>query len=275
MSAAALVPTVLPSRPRAASSSSSSSRRPLGRAVVVVTRAAGGAIRREVLSREERTKIVTVDDANWYALPRLVTHVDDEFLAQLTQLYRERVPTGARVLDMCSSWVSHLPEEVSYEEVVGHGMNIEELSKNPRLDRFFVRNLNESPGFAAKDNSFDAVLCCVSVQYLQRPEEVFAEVYRVLKPGGVFIVSFSNRQFYEKAIRAWRDGSGYSRAGLVKQYFDCVEGFTRAEVITEVGVTPDDSIVGKLRRFVKRSASDPFYAVVGYRNFQPIVEDND
>jgi SAM-dependent methyltransferase len=155
---------------------------------------------------------------------------------------------------MCSSWVSHLPAEVEYAEVVGHGMNVEELGKNRRLDRFFVRNLNESPGFSAEDKQFDAVLCCVSVQYLQRPEEVFAEVYRVLKPGGVFIVSFSNRMFYEKAISAWRDGSGFSRAGLVKEYFQCVEGFTKAEVVTEVGVAPDDSIVGKVRQFFKRSA---------------------
>ena len=111
------------------------------------------------------------------------THVDDAFLAQLTQLYRERVPPGGRVFDMCSSWISHLPPEVEYEEVVGHGMNAEELAANRRLSRFFVKNLNENPTFAAADKSFDAVLCCVSVQYLQRPEEVFAEVYRILKPG--------------------------------------------------------------------------------------------
>ena len=125
----------------------------------------------------------------------------------MTQLYRERIPAGGDVMDMCSSWVSHYPPEVKYGEVVGHGMNAEELGKNPRLSRFFVRNLNESPGFAAADKSFDAVTCCVSVQYLQRPEEVFAEVYRVLKPGGVFIVSFSNRMFYDKAITAWRAGA--------------------------------------------------------------------
>ena len=231
---------------------------------------AGGTIRREVLVRSQRTKINTVDDRNWYSQPRLCTHVDDEFLAQLTQLYRERIPAGGKVLDMCSSWISHLPPEVEYSEVVGHGLNAEELGKNRRLSRFFVKNLNENPTFAAEDQTYDAVLCCVSVQYLQRPEEVFAEVYRVLKPGGVFIVSFSNRMFYEKAISAWRDGTGFSRAQLVKQYFQCVSGFTKAEVITEVGVEPDDSVFGKLKRFMKRSSSDPFYAVVGYRNYRRI-----
>ncbi|GFH06284.1 methyltransf_11 domain-containing protein [Haematococcus lacustris] len=148
---------------------------------------------------------------------------------KVTQLYRERIPPGSSVLDLCSSWVSHLPDEVSYARVVGHGMNAAELARNPRLDTFFVRNLNTEPrGWAADDNSFDAVLCCVSavagrcpvcsVQYLQQPEEVFSEVHRVLKPGGVCIVTFSNRMFPHKAISAWTQAdSGYARCqvGLV------------------------------------------------------------
>ena len=168
-----------------------------GRFVSTTTTAESGAIRREVLDRAGRAKLNAADDRGWYQVPRMCTHVDDAFLAQLTQLYRERVPPGGRVFDMCSSWISHLPPEVEYEEVVGHGMNAEELAANRRLSRFFVKNLNENPTFAAADKSFDAVLCCVSVQYLQRPEEVFAEVYRILKPGGVCVISFSNRLFYE------------------------------------------------------------------------------
>lgn len=79
--------------------------------------------------------------------------------------------------------------------------------------------------------------------------------------------------FYEKAISAWRDGTGFSRAGLVKEYFQCVEGFTKPEVVTEVGVAPDDSVAGKLKRFFKRSSGDPFYAVIAYRNFKPVYKD--
>ena len=236
--------------------------------------AASGSIRREVLDRSGRSKLNTVDDRNFYAMPRLCTHVDDAFLGQLTELYRQKIPPGGRVFDICSSWVSHLPADVRYEEVVGHGMNAEELQKNPRLDKFFVKNLNtEEIRFAAADQSFDAVLCCVSVQYLQRPEEVFAEVFRVLKPGGCFIVSFSNRMFYEKALAAWRDGTGYSRARLVKEYFGAVEGFTKPEVITSVNGAPDASLLGTLQNFLKRTQGDPFYAVVAHRNFKSIVSD--
>jgi SAM-dependent methyltransferase len=266
MATLAAAPRASSARPRVPSRSS----RRVSSRVLATPRAEAGAIRREVLDRQSRTKQNVADDRAFYSVPRMCTHVDDAFLAQLTQLYRERVPANGRVFDICSSWISHLPSEVEYEEVVGHGMNAEELAANPRLSKFFVKNLNETPAFAAADKSFDAVLCCVSVQYLQRPEEVFAEVWRVLKPGGVFIVSFSNRLFYEKAVAAWRDGSGYSRSQLVKEYFGAVEGFTQPEVITEVGVEPDRSLMGKLRAFAKRSSGDPFYAVVAHRNFKPV-----
>lgn len=198
-----------------------------------------------------------------------MTHVDDAFLAQLTQFYRQRIAAGSAVLDVGASHLSHLPPDVPYT-VVGTGLNAEELSRNPRLDRFFVRNLNTDPsGWAVPDASFDAVTCCVSVQYYQQPERVFAEIFRVLKPGGVAIISFSSRLFYSKAIGAWRDGSGYSRAQLVKQYFGCVAGFTQPEVVTAVDVEPDESLLGKLKQLFVRSSGDPFYAVVAYRNFKP------
>ncbi|KAG2446475.1 hypothetical protein HYH02_008466 [Chlamydomonas schloesseri] len=240
----------------------------------------GGDVLRQVLTGPERTKLDTGDDRGFYDVPRLVKHVDDGFLDQVTELYRQRIPEGGAVLDLCSSWVSHLPPEVTYSKVVGHGMNAAELARNPRLDSFFVRNLNTNPdGWAAADQSFDAVVCCVSVQYMQQPEKVFAEVYRVLKPGGVVIVTFSNRLFYTKAIAAWRDASGYARCQLVKQYFQAVAGFTTPEVLTEVpkvagapaGGTGGGSLpqwLKPLSRFFERTSSDPFYAVVAYRNFR-------
>ncbi|GIL54348.1 hypothetical protein Vafri_9917 [Volvox africanus] len=216
-------------------------------------------------------------------MPRFVKHVDVDFLDQVTELYRQRIPEGGAVLDLCGSWVSHLPAEVYYSKVVGHGMNAAELARNPRLEAFFVRDLNREPdGWPLVDQSLDAVLCCVSVQYLQQPERVFAEIYRVLKPGGVCIVTFSNRMFYTKAIAAWRDASGFARCQLVRQYFQAVSGFTAPEVLTAVPRPADQQQQGRaggggflkgllnspLARLFRRSSSDPFYAVVAYRNFR-------
>lgn len=183
---------------------------------------AAGKIKRLVLPQQGRTKLNTYPDRDFYAYPRFVTHVDDGFISTLTNLYREKLTPNSEILDLMSSWVSHLPKEVKYNKVVGHGLNAQELAKNPRLDYFFVKDLNQDQKLELESSSFDAVLCTVSVQYLQQPEKVFAEVFRVLRPGGVFIVSFSNRLFYEKAITAWRDGSAYSRIQLVVQYFQSV-----------------------------------------------------
>ncbi|KAL3526362.1 hypothetical protein ACH5RR_011018 [Cinchona calisaya] len=232
-----------------------------------------GKIRRLVLTQEGRTKLNPKPDREFYAYPRFVTHVDDNFISSLTNLYRERLQPESEILDLMSSWISHLPPEAKYKKVVGHGLNAQELAKNPRLDYFFVKDLNQDQELQFESCSFDAVLCTVSVQYLQQPEKVFAEVFRVLRPGGVFIVSFSNRLFYEKAISAWRDGSSYGRVQLVVQYFQCVEGFTKAEVIRKL---PNDtqrkespfSWIVNLVGFI--SGSDPFYLVLAYKNFKPI-----
>ncbi|WRX20066.1 Methyltransferase type 11 - like 10 [Theobroma cacao] len=236
-----------------------------------------GRIKRLVLANEGRTKLNTFPDREFYAFPRFVTHVDDGFIATLTDLYRERLRPGSEILDIMSSWISHLPKEVVYKRVVGHGLNAQELAKNPRLDYFFVKDLNQDQKLEMADGSFDAVLCTVSVQYLQQPEKVFAEVFRVLRPGGVFIVSFSNRLFYEKAISAWRDGTAYGRVQLILQYFQCIEGFTQPEVIrklpTAANAQDDKSPFSWFMKWLGLfSGSDPFYAVIAYKNFKPVYE---
>jgi SAM-dependent methyltransferase len=213
-----------------------------------------------LLKPEHRTKLDDTNDLDFYDYPRFVTHVDQGFIQHLTELYRTRLQPGTHVLDLMSSWVSHLPEEMEFAHVEGHGMNAEELARNPQLDHFFVQNLNLDPKLPFADRAFDAVLNTVSVQYLQYPEAVFSELQRVLKPGGIAIISFSNRMFFQKAIQIWRDSSESGRLQLVKHYFQSVPGFERIEAI----VTP--SATANVLKMLGLSGSDPFYAVIAYRS---------
>ena len=212
-----------------------------------------------ILEPAQRRKLDETDDALFYDYPRFVTHVDDGFIQQLTDLYRERLRPGTRIFDMMSSWVSHLPEEMTFAHVEGHGMNAEELAKNSRLDHYFVQNLNQNQLLPLPDQSFDAVLNTVSVQYLQRPEAVFAEIYRILKPGGIAIVSFSNRMFFQKAIQAWVEASELQRVELVKRYFEQIPGFGNIEAIARQPAVP------AFLQMLGMGGGDPFYAVIAER----------
>lgn len=212
-----------------------------------------------VLHPNQRTKLDAADDTSFYDVPRFVTHVDEGFIQQLTDLYRERLQPNTRILDLMSSWVSHLPDELTFTHVEGHGLNAEELARNSRLNHFFIQDLNRDPKLPLPDQSFDAVLNTVSVQYLQYPEAIFSEIHRILKPGGIAIVSFSNRMFYQKAIQIWRDGSEEDRVELVKRYFTSVPGFTPPEVISHVSQVPS------FFQMLGVAGGDPFYAVIASR----------
>lgn len=211
------------------------------------------------LEPTQRTKLDNTSDNEFYSMPRFVTHVDQGFIDQLTQLYSDRLLPNSRILDLMSSWVSHLPEEVQFAHVEGHGMNAEELARNSRLNHYFVQNLNDNPQLPLPDQDFDAVLNCVSVQYLQYPDAVFSEIHRILKPGGIAIISFSNRMFFQKAIAAWREGSEASRVELVKSYFQSVPGFFTPEVIIRQSTVPS------FLQMLGVGGGDPFYAVVAQR----------
>ena len=207
----------------------------------------------------QRTKIDPQADSLFYAFPRFVNHVDKKFITQLTNFYRKKLSSNTRVLDLMSSWVSHLPDEVEFAHVEGHGMNQEELARNPRLDHYFVQDLTTHPILPLGDNDVDAIVCAVSVQYLEYPEVIFAEVYRILKPQGLAIFSFSNRMFYQKAIAAWRNTSELGRVKLVTNYFQSVTGFSQPEnVISRSNILNFFNILGM-------GFSDPFYAVFAYK----------
>src|SRR5919106_6818136 len=159
-------------------------------------------------------------DEEFYRTPRIVTHIDDRAIAAVTQLYREYFPPGGEILDLMSSWISHLPPEVVYRRVIGLGMNEVELRRNERLDAYVVQNLNTNPELPFGEAEFDGVGICASIDYLTRPVEVLREVGRVLKVEAPLVVSFSNRCFPTKAVEIWRrlDDRGHMR--LVESYLE-------------------------------------------------------
>ena len=174
------------------------------------------------------SKIDEEEDEIFYEPPRLVCHIDDGAIAALTEFYRAVLPAGGVLLDLMSSWVSHLPPEIGYAQVIGHGMNATELAANPRLSRWLIQNLNRDTGLALADASVDAAMICVSIQYLQRPVEVLREAARVLRPGAPLVISFSNRCFWTKAVAIWRALNDEGNAHLVERYLRQA-GFERIE----------------------------------------------
>ena len=186
-------------------------------------------------------------DAVFYAPQRLVTHIDDGAIAAVGELYDELELTG-EVLDICSSWVSHF--RTPPRRLVAMGMNEMELRANEAASSWVVKDLNVEPTLPFDDATFDAVTCCVSVDYLTRPLEVFAEVARVLRPGGPFVVTFSNRCFPTKAIRGWLSTDDEGHCAIVATYVELTAGFEPA--------------TAELRN--PGSRADPLYAVVARRS---------
>jgi SAM-dependent methyltransferase len=170
------------------------------------------------------------DDAEFYAGPRLVTHIDDATIAALTDLYREKLPAHGVILDVMSSWVSHLPADVAFTRVAGLGMNHVELQHNPRLTDFVVHDLNAQPELPYPDAVFDAVINAVSIQYLTRPIEVYTSVLRTLKPGGFALIATSHRCFPTKAVLAWHTLNPAQRMQLIQTYLERA-GFAAIELI--------------------------------------------
>ena len=166
------------------------------------------------------------DDAEFYAFDRFVTHIDDAAIAGVGELYDELGLTGTAsgpVLDICSSWISHFLTKP--ERLVVTGMNANELAANEMADEWVVKDLNVDPTLPFDDEMFAAVTCAVSVDYLAQPLDVFAEVERVLRPGGVFVCTFSNRCFPTKVIRGWLANDDAGRVRIVGRYFQLTDGF--------------------------------------------------
>jgi hypothetical protein len=200
-------------------------------------------------------------DPGFYREPRLVDHLDRVAIGQIQALYGRLIPPGSRILDLMSSWHSHLPEALAAGPVVGLGLNAAELGTNPVLDERLVQDLNAEGGLPFEDGAFDAVVCTASVEYLVEPFAIFREVGRILRPGGVFAVTFTNRWFPPKAIAIWEAIHEFERPGLVLEYFLESELFRDLETWSLRGLPrpADDKYADQLAH------SDPVHAVWGYR----------
>jgi len=198
------------------------------------------------------------EDKLFYYQPRVVQHLDAQVRAQITELYARFLAPGMRVLDLMSSWVSHLPEQLDLD-VTGLGLNAEELDQNPRLRERVVHDLNLKPELPFPDAHFDAVLCTASVEYLVLPDAVFRAVRRVLKPGAPFVVTFSERWFPPKAIQLWTLLHPFERLGLVVDYFQRSGQFTGlgTETARDWPRPHDDKYAGQY------AFADPLYAAWG------------
>jgi SAM-dependent methyltransferase len=213
----------------------------------------------DFLSGEPFSRLDEDDDSLFYGNPRMVDHVDSRASGIVEALYGSLLGQGWSVLDLMSSLRSHFPRGVRPREVVGLGMNSNELDSNPTLAGRVVHDLNRDPVLPFGEGRFDAVLCSLSVEYLARPIEVFADVARVLRPGGLLACSFSNRWFPGKAIRLWSELHEFERMGLVAEYFHAAGLYEEVVTFSERGWPrpndPGDRYSGRLQ------GSDPVYGV--------------
>lgn len=200
----------------------------------------------DAFQREDET-----DDAYFYSRPRFVQHFGDAPRASLSLLYADVAATIGHVelhVDLCSSWVSHLPDDYVPGTIVGLGMNSEELAKNDRLTSFVVQDLNKNTTLPFQDDTVDLFTNAMSVDYLVRPLDVFEEMLRCLKPGGVAVMSFSNRFFPTKVIGAWHSTGDVGHCGIAMSYFH----YTGFESIAAYTIHTG-------------TREDPLYAVMGYK----------
>lgn len=190
------------------------------------------------------------DDALFYSFPRFVVHIDEWAIATIGEIFEQRLPRNAALLDLMSSWRSHLPASLRPAAVTGLGLNRAEMEDNPALTEVVIHDLNRDPHLPLADSSFDGATLTVSIQYLIKPVQVFADLGRVLRPGAPFVVSFSNRMFPTKAIWAWQRATEAQRVELVKRYFADSDRFDNVE---------------EIERRCETGYADPVFAVIGTR----------
>jgi SAM-dependent methyltransferase len=194
-------------------------------------------------------------DSVFYTSPRMVQHLDARALETVNALYQRLIPAQADVLDLMASHDSHL-RGCSPRSLHVLGLNAQELEANQAATAQVLQDLNQVKTLPFDDASLDAVVCTASVEYLIQPRDVFAEVSRVLRPGGVFVLTFSNRWFPTKAIQVWSELHEFERVGMVTQWLQQA-GFDSLHTFSSRGwPRPEDD-----PHYGETALSDPVYAV--------------
>ena len=216
------------------------------------------SIRNETIESEDFSRLDESDDREFYQTDRFVSHLDSLALATVERIVGDLViEENPVILDLMAGWDSHIPKTLTPAGVVGLGLNENELKNNKDLTEFVFHDLNENPRLPFPDNTFDAVINTVSVDYMTQPVSVFEEVGRVLRPGGAFLVFFSNRMFPLKAVKVWKESSEEERVSLVEDFFHQARGFEEPVFFVSKGKPrpKDDKYAGAV------PFSDPVYLV--------------
>ena len=210
------------------------------------------------LSRVDRLKIDSSDDQIFYREPRYVHHLSLSFRERLNRLYSDYLFSHYVILDLMSSWVSHLPTDLTFKKVIGHGMNESELNLNNRLDSYWVQNLNKTQNMPIEDSFIDAALIVAGWQYLQYPESVSLELSRIVKSDSFLIISFTNRAFWTKSPNIWTNSSEEERIFYVKNVLS-TNGWRVEKIFKEN--TYEKKLFG-----LYKSDGDPFFSIVARNN---------
>ncbi|MBC8431654.1 MAG: methyltransferase domain-containing protein [Desulfobacterales bacterium] len=200
-------------------------------------------------------------DRLFYQKPRLVQHLDDTAVEVVKTLYGRFIKDGMQVLDLMSSWKSHMPFGVHLKKLSGLGLNAKELNNNKDLSERILHDANKNPSLPFETASYDVVVCTVSVEYLIHPKAVFQEVGRILRPDGVFAVTFSNRWFPAKAIKVWKELHEFERVGLVMEYFNNSDCFKNLETFSMRNLPRPQHD----KHYSEIDHSDPIFAVWGHK----------
>jgi len=211
----------------------------------------------QILEDSDRQKEDESDDSIFYLSPRFVYHLDESFRKRLEKLYLSEIPSSSKVLDLMSSWTSHLPITHKYQLIVGHGLNEDELKANSSLDRYWIQDLNINQNINIPDKSFDVILITAGWQYLQYPENLAQELSRITNKGGKAIISFSNRAFWNKSPRIWVQSSPNQQLNYVKRVM-LLNGWSDFKIISE-------KTYNKGFAAIFSPLGDPFYSIICYK----------